>query len=618
MKKIGSGIYEFDTPLLAIKIATSLMGRELSTGERHKLFVTRKVKIIDGVEKNIKAFSLLSNAIENQKCRKISTENQMASKSVNHFFPNHKKINEDNIVQPYEIPLKIDGLTLKPIDAERYVDDLMFDGTGRIIGVKRDLSNDELKNIEKLAIPSLSETASQNDRTHSKSPVESLLHFNYLLSKAQPSKVINEWRDSIREFWLEGDISSDRLKSFYQSAITIFEYDVTLIKEIQRLLTDLEKKKYPAQLYDNFFGRIFNSELGRYLVENPTDNAIKTAKKTAAFLGNFVEKFDQCSYGIIKEGNTKSNVNGFDLIAFGIEGDKDFWFPKSFLLNEFIKNPSKENFNLCLNSIVDGFDVMKISKLIIHVLKAKDLLIAANESKEVIGDYDQFHKIAAHYYKNIILKNRTANNKIMTDLEVVSNDTDIIPTKGQAVVIKRDDIFKTNNYGSKLRYHPKNDEDTSNTNYTVSASDKKTIPSHDKSSPFERNMLNSGQALGLGLSGTTNLSCFLYREIKKEHPSFSEEQAFFNTLAYVLYTGGHSVADCLLVYKAIKEVESMDSAAPKEIDKKFKEIIETSLVKTKELIDLQNKEDKNYIRNGLYKAFNEMEKAYEKYAYSAL
>ena len=156
----------------------------------------------------------------------------------------------------------------------------------------------------------------------------------------------------------------------------------------------------------------------------------------------------------------------------------------------FIDDPTLDNLNNCLSEIENGFDVIKISKLLTCVLQTKAY---AHIEAPYLSKANEF-------YSETLLEIRNSDNLIDTDLQGMFGK----------VIVSRDGGFNNNSYGSKLRVHPRNDENSTDFVYSMSVPDMKSL-NHKISSVFERNMLRSGHSFGLGISGTTNLSCFFTR-----------------------------------------------------------------------------------------------------------
>lgn len=606
MKPIENGVYKFDSAFLAAKAAKAL-GNNSKTSIA-KAFQSRKVEIKDGAELNIEATSLMSKALSNRRCCKTPAKSEVNQTKKNEDIKNQKStlmekeksLQKDPGLHRFQLAPELQGLSLKPEDADSYMDVLEFDGVGKIIGAKRQLLAGEVEAIKNISVAPLNSINSTEERTHSKTPVESLLYFNNFLENVIPNEVVVKWQGNIREFWLRGNISQDRLKSLYQLALNDFSEDHIISREIVGLLADLEKEKYPAQLYDNMFGRIFSSEFGRELVENPSKESLETARMIA----------DQ-----IKQDTANFTEHGLATIAYFLQNDHRFWFPKCPSLKVFMDKPSPENLINCLSKVDNGFDVIKISKLLTCALITKSYALAGNPyllTKNYDHGEEPYLSKANEFYRDALLNIRTGDDLIDTNLM-----TKNIYNQYEKMVIKQDEQFKTNSYGSKLRFHPRNERNETDFIYSTSVPDKSSIK-HEKISTFEKNLLRSGQSFGVGISGTTNLSCFFYEGMAKKNDKFSKDQAFLNTLAFILYDGGHSISESMAVFKAVSYIEQASFKNEVEKHNKGKEIIESSLVNYKDLVKCGNSESQKHTLNSLNRAYDEMTKSYDKYAYSAI
>lgn len=219
---------------------------------------------------------------------------------------------------------------------------------------------------------------------------------------------------------------------------------------------------------------------------------------------------------------------------------------------------------------------------------------------------------ANQFYNETLLKIRNSDNVLSSSVKVGG-----VNGEPKQVTVLQDKFIETNSYGSKLRYHPGNEQGESDFISSKSQPDMKSL-NHENSSTFEQNMLRSGHSFGLGISGTTNLSCFLYEDMAKKYNGFSKNQAFLNTLAFVLYDGGHSIAESLAVFKAISYLEQVSFNSDAEKHDKGKQIIESSLVNFKDLVDCGNAESQGHIMQSLNRAYDAMTKSYGKYAHSAI
>lgn len=69
---------------------------------------------------------------------------------------------------------------------------------------------------------------------------------------------------------------------------------------------------------------------------------------------------------------------------------------------------------------------------------------------------------------------------------------------------------------------------------------------------FDQAVLQREQNAVVGPSGNTNIMTFLYQQIAKEQPGFSVSDGLLGTMTYLTFDGGHSLADTLATYSAIR------------------------------------------------------------------
>jgi hypothetical protein len=74
----------------------------------------------------------------------------------------------------------------------------------------------------------------------------------------------------------------------------------------------------------------------------------------------------------------------------------------------------------------------------------------------------------------------------------------------------------------------------------------------DQIKAFDQALLQREQNAVVGPSGNTNIMTFLYQQIAREDPDFSVSDGLIGTLAYLTFDGGHSLADTLSTYRAIR------------------------------------------------------------------
>ena len=109
----------------------------------------------------------------------------------------------------------------------------------------------------------------------------------------------------------------------------------------------------------------------------------------------------------------------------------------------------------------------------------------------------------------------------------------------------------TSDYGTGLHYQPGGDKYEDFLNGRSVADGRILTPG--KETTFERNALDKGLSVVTGASGSTNIMVHLNNYLAAKDPAYSPSQAYLNTLAFLVFDGGHSVNESLAVYRALQE-----------------------------------------------------------------
>ena len=112
------------------------------------------------------------------------------------------------------------------------------------------------------------------------------------------------------------------------------------------------------------------------------------------------------------------------------------------------------------------------------------------------------------------------------------------------------DQRKTDDYGTRLFYQPHNNQYT-DFGEGRSVADGRQLD-FDKMTAFEKNAFANGQSVVSGTSGSTNIMWHLNEHIASKNEHFSADQAFLNTMMFLVFDGGHSINESLSVYNALE------------------------------------------------------------------
>ncbi|MCC4821115.1 RTX toxin, partial [Vibrio lentus] len=192
-----------------------------------------------------------------------------------------------------------------------------------------------------------------------------------------------------------------------------------------------------------------------------------------------------------------------------------------------LETPNYDNFKTMMTQVDDGFGVIKVPFLAVKMAITPGLGMEMAPWK---AEGDRF-------YQNVITKARSTDAVISSGVE----------GENKVTLIEK----KTSDYGTALQYQPKGDNYDDFIEGRSVADGRILTPG--KKTTFESNALNNGLPVVTGASGSTNIMTHLNQHIASKNPGFSVDQAYLNTLSFLVFDGGHSVNESLAVYKALQE-----------------------------------------------------------------
>ena len=146
--------------------------------------------------------------------------------------------------------------------------------------------------------------------------------------------------------------------------------------------------------------------------------------------------------------------------------------------------------------------------------------------------------------------------------ERASHQQHTVGTDGQVTTSERK--IPTRDYGTRLQYHPHNE--TYATFGTGRSYSDRSMPNMSRLTAAEAQAVQHGQTLVSGSSGTTNIMTFLadhfagpgHSASAPQAPPISRDQAYLSTLMFLVFDGGHSVNESVSVYKSIREQPTVE------------------------------------------------------------
>ncbi|WP_387465138.1 hypothetical protein [Photorhabdus sp. RM323S] len=469
------------------------------------------------------------------------------------------------------------GITVTPQDTVQFEQQVLFDGFGRVIGLKGDMTQDEIAHLSNLAIKALTQTNSTAEREAPKTESESIIAFVTQLElklELEEAEILMSLIERAKELWFTGQVTrfkkqettQETIKQFFDNAVTQLQAHPELRSLALQLQADASnEKKYTGQYIDNLFGRRFDSELAHEMVKAPSENAQKTSRQIGQFLVQEFEQFMHTLFPDAADNELRDQRIAAKMHSFTKDINKDIrpWFSKVPELTTFLRSPTFANFNTMMTKVDNGFDVIKIPFLAVKMAVNQDMGIEMASWKRE-GD---------RFYTNEIKKTRSTHEAKLIGVQ-------------------------TNDYGTALPYQPVGDKYNDFLYGRKVAAGRILTP--EQETKFEINALAQNHSVVTGTSGSTNIMVHLNNYIASKDPTFSAAQGYLNTLAFLVFDGGHSVNESLAVYKALQEK-----------DDERKQVLQSYTANYTDLISISGEENKVWMKSALDNAFKKTQKLYQ-------
>ncbi|MEZ8532487.1 MARTX multifunctional-autoprocessing repeats-in-toxin holotoxin RtxA [Vibrio cyclitrophicus] len=478
------------------------------------------------------------------------------------------------------------GIAIDPKAVEAFESKLVFDGIGRVVGLVEPLTEHEINSLKSFGVVSPTLTNSTSERDAPKTENESLIEFIYKLGQIETTETyaneIHELVEQAKTLWMSGSVTQEKAVKLFSEAHEKLAEHPKLQTLANKLLADAKKDKATGQYLDNLFGRRFDSEIAHELVKTPTEQAINTSVQIGTSL---VNDFDEWIHGLLPDAGddvlrAERIQTKMEAFAEEIAKDKRPWFSRVPTLTQFLETPNYDNFKTMMTQVDDGFGVIKVPFLAVKMAITPGLGMEMAPWK---AEGDRF-------YRNVITKARSTDAVISSGVE----------GENKVTLIEK----KTSDYGTALQYQPKGDNYDDFIEGRSVADGRILTPG--KKTTFESNALNNGLPVVTGASGSTNIMTHLNQHIASKNPGFSVDQAYLNTLSFLVFDGGHSVNESLAVYKALQET-----------GEDRKKVLESYTANYQDLIDLVDDSSKGTVRDALDKALDKTLKFYKEHANSA-
>lgn len=389
------------------------------------------------------------------------------------------------------------GQTIAPQVAQVLLDKIDFDGTGRVLKFKENVTFDEMHTLQRNTILPLKDTQVRADGRKIFTPGECLINIACLV-KSQSRTDRNELMEKIKNLYFSG-VTKETLANFFEDTLQKkLKIDPAIAEKTEAIMHSLEDKLYETKHYENYYGRFFETSLVKEIIFNPT---VEMQESVQIIREKILTDF--ADYGRITQKELCISI------AKQMKDDPATWgssIPETTL---FVTNPNADTFRAMLNSKAI------LSDLLIMLITIKYLKSAYNFN-------DLLEKSYAPYI-NIIMPQRR-NEDYESDNNISSRT------------------------GIRLPWQMKKQEKAPASAYMgIRPIDEKRlyveIPTrHDYYA------LHYDKPVGTGMSGCANLFSRLFLRLKHDNPLFNMQHAQLYAACYLVHSGGHSINEAWTVF----------------------------------------------------------------------
>lgn len=377
-----------------------------------------------------------SNPLISYSKKRDATQTKRIDKNLKNteqeIISNKKNNIDKNSENKIETAEELIGKSIKPEVAIEYLDAFNFDHLGNIISTKinaKKLKIDDLQKLNNSIITDLAKTNSPGSRDAARTNREIILDLICELDQVtrKPDKkeitqinALKKISQNLKSLWLSSEIGS----SSTENTLLIIGRQLSILKlnnlsrKAKELAIEASKTKHFTQKQDNAFGRKFESEFVYALIKNPPKSILIAADK----IGNYLKNL------LLKIYNDSDISNALKNLAKSLESDPRPWHAETPEIQQFIKDPSKLNFEkLMTNESRTGYEVIK------------QTFVGVKLSLVIDGPWMLY---ANYNYQQIIKKARSTMPSLLGNF---TKRTPVISTEFQSIINTNPNLMKQAN-----------------------------------------------------------------------------------------------------------------------------------------------------------------------------
>lgn len=438
---------------------------------------------------------------------------------------------------PDELHLPLLGKTVRPQVADRSMHKIIYDGNGKIYGLNEYLSITEYCIIKEALIPGLSVTPEKNRDGIIRTAAEGLIDFAGLLYNYDcPQSLKSGLMERIKGFYLSSMVSVQTLKNISDIVAMKLPYANMLVKMLNDIISTVENQFFVTRHNDNYYGRLFDSQFAKYLIENPSKEMLCVAELIKK---EIIKDFS--SYTSAEEKETIcAQVAGY------MRGDIAPWRVEIPEAEDFLNTELPENFLKMLNTEHEYAHLLMVHLVVKYIITAPGYRSLRHAATKLCVEAFLPQRIRSPHDTSLLISQRTGillhyqnPERVGPDMPVATRPVDQYQLQVNAIT------------------------------------------------PHDQQALTHERPIGTGMSGSANILNYLFLELKKKDYDFSIEQGQLLTAACLTFSGGHSINEAYTVFRyqpgenfkplSYDKFYQHDELAKKAVDHAYDRLVEKSV-----------------------------------------
>lgn len=306
----------------------------------------------------------------------------------------------------------------------------------------------------------------------------------------------------IENTWMDGALSQQSLYNLVELIKIKISYNPVISKEIDNIMQTLEKEFFVTKRNDNYYGRLFETECAKYIIENPNVDMINVRDTVSSFI---LDDFSTMPY--------KEQLSLCNSIASAMASDPPSWRYNLSHANIFIEDEKPASFISMMKFSGEYSVPLVLSTAIKYIIFSQGTRELKNKATE--------------YYVSRILPQRQLIDSPSAAYNKMSNA-----------------------YGLFLSYQKNHlSQDEKEPGYGIRPMDRYVRPTVGVDlTEHDMVALSNERAIGIGISGSANILNFLFRRLQLKDEDFPMDEAKLATAAWLSYSGGHSFNEAYSVF----------------------------------------------------------------------